>query len=370
MSISVYQLPSGKWRADVSVKTLRRSKVERLKSKANAWARMTEADLTRELATINAMRPGNQVVCLDYAIERYSIERSPKKATYENELKKIKVLRERLPHPDWPVDRITGDHLSAWRDDMVAHHAWTPGTVLRYFSLLSAIFEWARKDKKWVTYNPCKDVEKPPKPEHRDRRIIGDEIEAILAAGKYRLGSIPTTMMHEVVLAWLIGISCGMRVSEIIRRKRGEVDVVNCSVRIPNTKNGFPRLVPIDGVAVKLWTIALMMHPKSDKVFSVSETTRYATWYRIREDAGLGNADLKFHDSRHEAASQLAKKMGALPLAKVFGWRDLNFALTYYNPTHDELLDYLYGRVDSTQVNDGHVRPKGMERVRDTMIRG
>ena len=60
------------------------------------------------------------------------------------------------------------------------------------------------------------------------------------------------------------------------------------------------------------------------------------------EKAGLEHADLTFHDSRHEAASLMAKRIkNALTLCKIFGWKDPKQALTYYNPTNDEILDEL-----------------------------
>ncbi|MEM9993174.1 MAG: site-specific integrase, partial [Acinetobacter pittii] len=61
-----------------------------------------------------------------------------------------------------------------------------------------------------------------------------------------------------------------------------------------------------------------------------------------RKQAGLEKADLTFHDSRHEAASLMAKRIkNALTLCKIFGWKDPKQALTYYNPTNDEILEEL-----------------------------
>ncbi|MFX4717600.1 tyrosine-type recombinase/integrase, partial [Acinetobacter baumannii] len=80
----------------------------------------------------------------------------------------------------------------------------------------------------------------------------------------------------------------------------------------------------------------------SPKVFTVSDSSRDALFRKARKKAGLENADLTFHDSRHEAASLMAKRIkNALTLCKIFGWKDPKQALTYYNPTNDEILDEL-----------------------------
>lgn len=47
--------------------------------------------------------------------------------------------------------------------------------------------------------------------------------------------------------------------------------------------------------------------------------------------------DLKFHDTRHEAITRLAKKLTVLELARVVGHRNLNELQTYYNETAEEL---------------------------------
>ncbi|WP_338405011.1 tyrosine-type recombinase/integrase [Burkholderia multivorans] len=54
------------------------------------------------------------------------------------------------------------------------------------------------------------------------------------------------------------------------------------------------------------------------------------------ERAGIDG--LRPHDLRHEAASQLAPRMETATLAKVLGWRTLQMAMRYYNPTDEELV--------------------------------
>ena len=54
-------------------------------------------------------------------------------------------------------------------------------------------------------------------------------------------------------------------------------------------------------------------------------------------------AHIRFHDSRHEALSRMAKKIhNPLDLAKISGHRDVNILLNvYYNPDDTHLADLL-----------------------------
>ena len=46
-----------------------------------------------------------------------------------------------------------------------------------------------------------------------------------------------------------------------------------------------------------------------------------------------------FHDLRHETASRFAPRMTAQTLAKVMGWKTIQMAMRYYNPTDSELVE-------------------------------
>lgn len=84
------------------------------------------------------------------------------------------------------------------------------------------------------------------------------------------------------------------------------------------------------------------MRGKTTKVFTVDNASRDALFRKARKSAGLEFADITFHDSRHEAASLMARRIkNALTLCKIFGWKDPKQALTYYNPTNDEILEEL-----------------------------
>lgn len=209
--------------------------------------------------------------------------------------------------------------------------------------MLSSFFNWCKLDKKWITFNPVQEIRKPKKPNNRERRVEEHELEKMLKALKYIPGTVPETKMQEVALIWLIALAIGMRSGEIVNRLPRDIVLSNRYVQLDDTKNGSSRKVPLDDFALNLWALALKVDRKgSPKVFTVNDSSRDVLFRKARKQAGLENADLTFHDSRHEAASLMARRIkNALTLCKIFGWKDSKQALTYYNPTNDEILNEL-----------------------------
>jgi integrase len=51
--------------------------------------------------------------------------------------------------------------------------------------------------------------------------------------------------------------------------------------------------------------------------------------------------NLRFHDSRHEGLTRLARKLDVLDLARMVGHRDPRSLMIYYNPTATEIAERL-----------------------------
>ena len=76
------------------------------------------------------------------------------------------------------------------------------------------------------------------------------------------------------------------------------------------------------------------------RVFPINKGSFDVSYRKWRDAAGI--EDLKFHDTRHEGASRLAKLLPPMELAKMLGHRDMNMTLnTYYNPKATELVSKL-----------------------------
>jgi integrase len=125
-----------------------------------------------------------------------------------------------------------------------------------------------------------------------------------------------------------------MRAGEICRLEWDRVHADYCVLPVTKTK---PRNVPL---TFKARRIIESMRGWDDRlVFGVSAQTLDATFRRARNAAGLEG--FVFHDSRHTAATRMARKVDVLTLCRIFGWSSTTQALTYFNPTASEIAGRL-----------------------------
>lgn len=344
MSTSIYQRPNKKWKADVELNGVRATKTFERKEDVVRWAKEKERDLLLNEATQRALKK-SIVMTMREALNRYAEEVSRYKPTGKKEIQRIHYFQNNLPNIDWPLVKYKGEFLKQWEDAVTKRSVkpLKPACVLRDYSTLSAFFNWCRKDKGWMDFNPVENIRKPKKPQHRERRVEIEELQSILTALKYTPGTIPETKSQEVGLIWLIAMATGMRSGEIVNRLPEHIYLAKRYIQLDKTKNGTARKVPLDDFALQLWTLAMKIDRKAcPKVFTVTDSSRDALFRKARKQAGLDSANLTFHDSRHEAASLMARRIrNALTLCKIFGWKDPRQALTYYNPTNDEILEEL-----------------------------
>jgi integrase len=291
------------WRVELYRNGVRESGSFPTKQQAAAWAHQREAELGGERL------PDNTVGA---ALLRYSREVSPTHKGEKWELDRLRLLgRDSLAKRHLPTLRAA--HVADWRD--------------------RRLLEVQPSSVAWLHTNPAKDVKKPASPASRKRRIPQDEIERVtLALGLDTLKA--DTATHRTGLAFLFALETAMRSGEITGLQWA--DVRPKSVRLPDTKNGDSREVPLSPYAREL----LAVLPKdADTVFNVDPGTRDTLFRRARDAAKVVN--LHFHDSRAEAIWRLSKKLDVMELARVIGHRDLRSLMIYYQTSADELADRL-----------------------------
>lgn len=204
------------------------------------------------------------------------------------------------------------------------------GSIIRDLGLLSAIFEHARRELKWIDENPVKDVRKPKSPDHREITITRSQIKSMLRALGYSPQLRISTISQSVAACFLLALRTGMRAGELTNLTWDKVHDKYCVLPVTKT---VPRKVPLSRKAVRL--INKMRGFDSKSVFSVSAASRDALFRRARDNAGLEG--FTFHDARHTAATWMSKKLDVLTLCKVFGWSSTTQALTYYNPKANDI---------------------------------
>lgn len=316
------------FRAQVYVNKKRSSKVFRTRREANAWA----AARTLELEEDAKKSPGQKHTLLD-ALRKYGEEVSPHKKGERWESVRLVAFEKSLP-VDLLIADVTPYVLSQWRDKRLK--IVTAGSVIREFSLLSHVFETARREWGWIETNPAADVRRPAAPPHRDTVITWSQIRIMLRAMGYRRGPA-RSVSHACACAFLIALRTGIRAGELCSLPWNKVYADYVAV---DGKTG-PRDVSVTARVVRV--IEQLRGWDAELVVGLKPATLDAMFRKYRAKAGL--AGFTFHDSRHTAATWLAHRLNVLDLCKMFGWRNPKMAMIYYNPTASDITKRLSARV-------------------------
>lgn len=310
------------WRVQIKTRHGRDSATFKTKREAAQWALNREAELDgRKLSDKT----------LGDAMKRFRQEVSPTHRGQRWEELRLAAMGESAM-ARIPLSALTGPDIAAWRDGRLKEVSGA--TVAREMTLLRSVLESCRLDWGWIRENPMADVRKPRTPASRKRRVSAEEISRIEIACGLADGLAAGTAMQRTGLAFLFALETAMRAGEILGLQWE--DVREKSVRLPLTKNGDARDVPLSPRAREI----LAMLPKGgENVFSLAPATRDVMWRRAVQATKI--PDLHFHDARAEAIWRLSKKLDVMELARVIGHRNLSSLLLYYNASADELADRL-----------------------------
>lgn len=319
-----------KWRAFVCRSGVRKSKTFQTKREAETWAANVEHRLlTGEFLT-------TPLIPFSFLVEKYLLQVTPHKRSAVREeaffmrFLKLPIARVMLPNmseQDW----------IRWRDERLKSVA--PATVLREWATLANLLAIAKDEWKIIPRNYLKGVKKPKAPPPRFQRWSDDAIRKLLFVARFEPSSRPQTLTDRTMLAFLFAIETAMRLGEICSLTWENVHFERRLVHIPQSKNGWPRDVPLSSKALDILTLLWSVRT-NDLVFCLNIRQCDALFRKVKNQALL--KDLHFHDTRREALTRLAKKVDVMTLAKISGHRDLSILQnTYYAPRMDEVAALL-----------------------------
>lgn len=307
------------WQAEIRRRGFYRSATFPTKAEARAWSVRIETEY------LDGRRAKTAHRTLDDALARYAREASPKRRGAHWEAVRLAFWRREMSMRHLLLAELTPEEIGKWRDSRLK--TVSAGTVLREFSLLSAILETARREWKWLAVNPLPDVQKPPQPQPRKRLISDEEAQAVIAGLKGRLS-------RQVAMMFRLSLETAMRAGEIHsltwERINGNVAL------LPLTKNGEMREVPLSTAALAI------MHElphREGQLFDVSPGSRDGLFRRAREKARLSG--FTFHDARATALTRLARKVDVLTLARIAGHRDIRTLMVYYRESAADIASRL-----------------------------
>lgn len=315
------------WRAVVTVKGVVDTKTFAKKGEATAWASNREVELR---SGESGLIPNKTLADL---IDRYEREVSSKKAGHLWEVRRFAVFKQ----DDIVKKRIASlaqKDFAEWRDRRLTKVS--PATLLRDWGLMSAILTVSVNEWGWLHKHPMKGVQLPPEPEHRDRLVSPEELERITFAAGYHSGQL-TTMTSRVCAAFMFAIETALRAGEIVALMPDDLVIDKRHLKVRKGKTQAARRdVPLSSAAISI----LNQLPKGDTVFSISSSATLDSLFRkIKKKALI--EDLHFHDSRHQAITNLSKKLDVLALARAVGHRDMRMLMVYYNESAESLASRL-----------------------------
>lgn len=290
---------------------------------AERWARSIEIAMDRGSFVSKSLA---ERTTLGELILRYVAEVTPTmKSAKEDTFRLMAISRRKLCCLS--VASIKPEQIAKYRDQRLAEVS--AGTVIRELAYLSAIINHARREWGINVDNPVALVKKPASPKGRDRVLTTEERSAIADQLKPN-GRISPWMLPIFTIA----LETGMRRSEILSLHWCNVDLSVRTALLEDTKNGDRRLVPLSSVA--LHVLAQLPRHISGRVFPMTPCAVSAAFEKAAARAGVFN--VRFHDIRHTAITNMARKLpNLIELSAVSGHKSLKMLQRYYHPDVEKL---------------------------------
>lgn len=303
------------------------------KQDAERWARGVERSLD-----LGDYAPRSDAIkgTLGDLLKRYREEVTPTKRSARHETQWLKHL-ERDTLAAIPLASLTAKAVADYRDRRLKEV--TPSTLLRTLQVMSAILNHARKEWGMAVKNVVADVRKPAPNKAREKSLTADEEQCLMSAltsgGRNGRGQfLPGTRNPWIAPAVALALATAMRRGELLALRWEDINLERRTAFLPVTKNGDSRCVPLSPKALEV--LATLPHSDDGRVFPIAANALQKAFARAREVAGL--PDLHFHDLRHCAVTNLAKKLpNLIELAAVSGHRDLAMLKRYYHTRPEDL---------------------------------
>jgi integrase len=200
------------------------------------------------------------------------------------------------------IDTFTWQEIEEYRNNRLGEVS--ASYLAKELIMAGAVFERQIKMGR-IKINPFKLVEKPPVNDVRERIPTDEEFKKLLnntwvvnnRGAKHR-----KKMDHHVRLALVIGDYTAMRISEVLAMKWRDLDLQQCAILIPQSKNGSKRRVPIHEELKKILeaekrTCEHVVSFRGEPIKSISKA-----FMKARKEAKL--SDIRIHDFRHRSISR------------------------------------------------------------------
>ncbi len=228
---------------------------------------------------------------------------------------------------------ITVKNLDLWRSEMLAQVSPTTFNIER--RTLQAIFEVAVR---WdlIKTNPFKKIQKA-KVEEKRLFMEQSEFEKIIKRIDQDISSARSSrdrrFLDKFKAFILFSVNTGMRRSEVLRLKRGDIDIKSGVIHIVVTKSKKTRVVPLNTMS------RYIIESIGDDLFgrlNANHVTRKFNYY-----LGLtGLQQFKLHSLRHTFATNLIRLgVDVYTVSRLLGHSDIRTTLVYAKMKDEVLKD-------------------------------
>ena len=233
------------------------------------------------------------------------------------------------------MDEITRQDIVKMHADRKASGA-APGSANRLLIMMRYIFNLTLKwEVPGIKTNPCKGIPLMEENNKRERYLSVEEAQKLYGA----VCSSENTMLKFIVPMLIL---TGARKREVLDARWEDFDLARRVWRIPITKSGKARRVPLSDGALTLlatmprksdcpWAFA---NPATDKPY----VSFFCAWNTARKKVGL--QDICVHSLRHSHASFLINAGRTLyEVQNILGHTQVKTTQRYAHLSHDTLLD-------------------------------
>ena len=304
------KLPSGKWRAQVRKGGMYRGETFTLRRDALAWAQQIE--LQAEHIVASGYQPVPDRYTVGDLIDGYALECNmggrTKQATHG-------MLKRELG--SIPLKRINNIHLRDFIDKRVEAGAGGV-TIAADLSFFGAILKWGRHSRRMdLPTDLARDARRDlsarkvsTRSNERDREPTTEELERLYAfwtANKRQRIPMATLCAFALSTAMRQDEICSILLEDVNEQKR---TVIIRNRKDPRRKEGNHQTVPLLPSA---WVLveAILAARKVGRVFAHQASSVSTAFTRACTKVGI--ADLRFHDLRHKATSDLFRSGLTIP---------------------------------------------------------
>jgi integrase len=232
------------------------------------------------------------------------------------------------------LDEITRQDIVKMHADRKASGA-APGSANRLLIMMRYIFNLALKwEVQGIKANPCKGIPLMEENNQMERYLSVDEVEHLYLA----VCKSENTMLKYIVPMLIL---TGARKREVLDAKWEDFDLGRRAWRIPISKSGKARHVPLSDGALNVlasmprdmncnWAFA---NPDTGKPY----VSVFCAWNTARKSVGL--SDVRMHDLRHSFASLLINSGRTLyEVQHILGHTQVKTTQRYAHLSQDTLL--------------------------------